>query len=207
MENNGLNELLVYIYVTGIIIAKDLITALKDFILIISKSYLDKHISSFTNKTTDLLKANRALNDGLVDMAKEIGSDLAFIVIFHNGVAKNFMNYSIRFEHSTGSNIINTYQVKPLSPYYPYLETLLKKNSFIFNTKQTPLFISGTEDKLVYVAPLYQVKKTVLSEEGKNLCGCLVIVLPEHKKVNKLYLDTKLIEIQRILMDNPDLVF
>lgn len=198
-------ELLVYIYITLILMGKEIAVEFKTFAVDFIKVKFDKWLKSSEKSSNYLLRDYGAINSLLGDMCRISGSDLGFIAMFHNGVAKNFLNYSIRFEYNNSGSIMNTYQVKPLSPYFEYLDKMSKKISLVFNTTKTPLFIQGLENEQVYFAPLYSETKTLLKNEGKSLCGCLVIKLSDKSK--QLELDSKLVEIQRILASNSELVF
>lgn len=198
-------ELLVYIYFTLILMGKEVAVEFKTFAVDFIKAKFDKWLKTSEKSSGYLLKDYSNINNLLGEMCRISGSDLGFIAIFHNGVSKNFLNYSIRFEYNNSGSIMNTYQVKPLSPYFEYLNKMVKKPSLVFSTTKTPLFIQGLENEQIYFAALYSEKKTVLKNEGKFLCGCLVIKLADESKLAEL--DSKLVEIQRILSSNSELVF
>lgn len=201
MENFDAKDLLLFIYATVLFIFKDAAVKFKDFAGKYLEVVFNNALYKVKNKDNYLLIQHSKINTLLSDACKSIGSDLGFICMFHNGIAKNFLNYSIRFEYNTNSSLINEYQIKPLSPFYVLL-IKLKSTGDVLDTTENKLSIKGTENSLFKAYPIYA---DVASKVGGNMVGVVLIKLPSIELAEDL--DSYLLQIQALIENNRQLVF
>lgn len=201
-----LKDLLLVVYATVLFIVKDVASKFKDFVGKYSEIVFDNALYNVKNKHNNLLIQHGLVNTLLADACKEVNSDFGIICMFHNGVAKNFLNYSVRFEYNTSDSIINDYQVKPLSPFYKLLIDL-DVNNALLNTEKIPLFIRNTEKSLFYVKGIFTKNKSKVSttDKDKNMVGVVLIKVSDKNCFSLL--DSYLAQIQSVFDKNSKLIF
>lgn len=190
---------------------------LKDLVV-----YLAKLIKATIDKqfeTKDEIQVNSILlQEGMliqqtVKKLREIfNAQNVSISFYHNGTYDyrnvGFESYSIRYEESRSSeySIINDYQSKPLSPYYPLIERF-KKEAIMH------IYVGTEEEQLADFRDynkLHRLKSTIFCAltYKRRLIGAMSINLDEHSILPegyKISLQNKLSKIEQIFDDNPSL--
>jgi hypothetical protein len=133
------------------------------------KQELKRHQILEDKKLEDSLSAN-LLEDALkiqslLKVVRErLDAQGVGIALYHNGIAKGFKNFSIRYEEVRDSkfSIIPYYQSKPLSPFYPTIKEFENKNVIMYritdpitdNNKEPLSILRLAEVKAMIVVPI-----------------------------------------------------
>ncbi len=206
---------------------------------------LDLDIES---KTQDLKRQQKiqdkrledSLNSSLLEDALKIQGQLRIIrdrlnaktvnvTLYHNGMAKGFKNYSIRYEEvrDTADALMANYQSKPLSAFYSTIKEFEDKNAVFYKVtdelndknKEFIALCKLTNSTSVIVVPLLATEDTLLPTEHTTmlitkhkveyyLIGTLTVYLDEtSKQLGELevltYLVNKSDDLMNIYIKNP----
>jgi hypothetical protein len=153
------------------------------------------------------------------------------IAIYHNGVHKNFGNYSIRYDESrTGvPKVMNDYQSKPLSPYIKEIQRfelediLLYRKDDKMTSSNTDVLLQMRQNNVLYkyVVPLFikcsednvadtRQWKIRKNDEDYYLLGSMMVdidneILYDEKEI-KINLLNRAMEIMEIYKNNPKIL-